>query len=95
MPFTVYSIYPPSGEVTSTEFVWAEQPHLMADTRLLQKILLHPSTFDHSVLVEEDLQIFPEATGVVVADGFSVSKRWVGQNRGRLRVRKQSVSSVT
>lgn len=53
----------------------------MADTRLLQKILLHPSTFDHSVLIEEDLQIFPEATGVVVADGFSISKCWVGQNR--------------
>ena len=52
----------------------------MADTRLLQKILLHPSTFDNSVFIEEDLQIFPEATGVVVADGFSVSKCWVGQN---------------
>lgn len=53
----------------------------MADTRLLQKILLHTSTFDHSVRIEEDLQIFPKATGVVIVDCFSVPKRCVWQNR--------------
>lgn len=49
-------------------------PHLMADARLLQQILLHTSAFDHAVPVEEDLQIFAEAAGVVVADGFGVSE---------------------
>lgn len=52
----------------------------MADTRLLQKILLHTSTFNHSVLCEEDLQIFPKATGIVIADCFSISKGCMGQN---------------
>lgn len=53
----------------------------MADTRLFQKILLHTSAFNHSILIEEDLQIFPKATGVVIADCFCISKRCVGQNR--------------
>lgn len=79
--FSVYSIYLPSGEIRRSGFVCTELLHLMADTRLLQKILLHTSTFDHSVRIEEDLQIFPKATGVVIADSFSVSKRCVWQNR--------------
>lgn len=49
--------------------------HLIADARFLQEILLHTSALDHPTLIEEDLQILPEATGVVVADGFGVSKR--------------------
>lgn len=53
----------------------------MANTRLLQEILLHASTFNHSVLAEEDLQILPKAAGVVVADRLSIPKRCVGQNR--------------
>lgn len=44
----------------------------MADARLLQQILLHTGAFDHSVPVEEDLQILAEAAGVVIADGFGV-----------------------
>lgn len=62
-------------EVMSSFVEWL--PHLMADARLLQQILLHTSAFNHSVFVEEDLQIFAEAAGVVVADGFSVSERCV------------------
>lgn len=50
----------------------------MADTRLLQKILLHTSAFNHPALIEEDLQVLAEATGVVVADCFGVSKCWRG-----------------
>lgn len=49
----------------------------MADARLLQQILLHTSAFNHAVLAEEDLQIFAEAAGVVVAHRFSVSERCV------------------
>ncbi len=53
----------------------------MADTRLLQEVLLHSSTFNDSVLVENDLQIFPKATGVVIEDCFSISKCCKGQSR--------------
>lgn len=77
----IYGIDPPLGEIRRTWSVWLELSHLMADARLLQEILLHTGTFNHSVLTEEDLQIFPKATGVVVADRFSVSERCVGQNR--------------
>lgn len=48
--------------------------HLIADARFLQEILSHAGALDHPALVEEDLQVLPEATGVVIADGFSVSK---------------------
>ena len=48
----------------------------MTDTALLQKVLLHPCPLDGPVLVEGDLQVLPEAAGVVVADGFSVPKGW-------------------
>lgn len=51
--------------------------HLIADARLFQEILFHTSALDHPALVEEDLEVLPEATGVVVADGFGVSKRYV------------------
>lgn len=53
-------------------------PHLMADARLLQQILLHTGAFDHSVPVEEDLQILAEAAGVVIADRFGVPERCAG-----------------
>lgn len=56
----------------------ARLPHLMADARLLQKILLHTGAFDHSVPVEEDLQILAEAAGVVIADRFGVPERCAG-----------------
>lgn len=46
----------------------------MTDARLLQEILLHTGALDHAVRIEEDLQIFPKAAGVVIADCFSVSK---------------------
>lgn len=59
-------------------------PHLMANTRLLQKILLHTSAFDQPLLIEEDLQIFPEATGVVIADCFGISESYVWKNRDDL-----------
>lgn len=62
-----------STQLMSLLVAWL--PHLMADARLLQQILLHTSAFDHSVPVEEDLQIFAEAAGVVVADGFGVPER--------------------
>lgn len=61
-------------------------PHLVADARLLQQILLHPSPFNHSVVAEEDLQVFAEAAGVVVADGFSVSERCVRYNMDAVHV---------
>lgn len=77
----VNSTHLPFGEVSMSGFVWTVRPHLMADTRLLQKILLHTSAFEHSVLTEEDLQIFPKATGVVVADCFCISKRCARENR--------------
>lgn len=56
----------------------ARLPHLMADARLLQQILLHTGAFDHSVPVEEDLQILAEAAGVVIADRFGVPERCAG-----------------
>lgn len=77
----VNSTHLPFGEVSMSGFVWTVRPHLMADTRLLQKILLHTSAFEHSVLTEEDLQIFPKATGVVVADCFRISKRCARESR--------------
>lgn len=53
----------------------------MADTGLLQKVLLHASAFNHSVFVEENLQIFPKATGVVITDRFGISKSCRGDQR--------------
>lgn len=81
MLLQVGSVDLPYREIRRSRFVWIELPHLMADTRLLQKILLHASTFNHSVLIEEYLQIFPKATGIVIADCFSVSKSCMAQTR--------------
>ena len=51
--------------------------HLVADTALLQQVLFHAGPLDGPVLVEGELQVLPEAAGVVVADGFSVPKGWM------------------
>lgn len=46
----------------------------MADARFLQQVLLHVSSFDHTVRIKEDLDVLPEAAGVVVPYRFSVSE---------------------
>lgn len=68
----------PSSQQVS--LLGARLPHLTADARLLQQILLHTGALDHSLPVEEDLQILAEAAGVVVADRFGVPERCAGQD---------------
>ena len=49
-------------------------PHLAADPGLLQQVLLYLGPLDGSSLVEVDVDVLPEAAGVVVADGLGVAK---------------------
>ena len=48
--------------------------YLSADPGLLQQVLLYLGSLDGSSLVEVDVDVLPEARGVVVTDGFSVPK---------------------
>lgn len=52
----------------------AAGPHLPADPGLLQKELLDPCALDHPAGVEVDVDVLPEAAGVVVVDCLGVSK---------------------
>lgn len=49
-------------------------PHLSAHAGLLQQILLDLGSFDGASLVEVDVDVLPEAAGVVVADGLCIAK---------------------
>lgn len=50
------------------------ESHLSADSGLLQKEVLNAGALDHPARVEVDVNVFPKATGVVVADGLSIAK---------------------
>ena len=47
---------------------------LVHDPRLLQQVLIHFSSLDRSILVEENVDVFPEPRRVVVPHGFCVAK---------------------
>ena len=48
---------------------------LVHDPRLLQQVLVHLRTLDHTVLVEVDVDVLSEPGGVVVTDSFGVTER--------------------
>lgn len=48
--------------------------HLSTHAGLLQQVLLYLGSFDGPSLVEVDIDILPEATGVVVTNGLGVAK---------------------
>lgn len=48
--------------------------HLADNTRLLQQVLLNPGSLYHTFLVEVDVNVLAEATGVVIADSFGIAK---------------------
>jgi len=50
--------------------------YLSAHPGLLQEVLLDAGAFDGPRLVEVDVNVLPEAAGVVVADGFGVAEGW-------------------
>ena len=47
---------------------------LVHNPRLLQQVLIHFSSLDGSILVEENVDVFPEARRVVVPHSFCVAK---------------------
>lgn len=49
-------------------------PHLPAHAGLLKQVLLDLGSFDGASLVEVDVDVLPEATGVVVTDGLCVAE---------------------
>lgn len=48
--------------------------HLPTHAGLLQQVLLDPGALDGAALVEVDVDVFPEAAGVVVPNSFGVAK---------------------
>lgn len=50
------------------------QSHLPAHSGFLQQVLLNPGALDGAALVEVDIDIFPEAAGVVIPNSFGISK---------------------
>ena len=47
---------------------------LTNNSGLLQEVLVNPGTLDSSVLVEVDVNVFPEPAGVIVPHSLSVAK---------------------
>ena len=47
---------------------------LVHNPRLLQQVLVHFGSLDRSILVEENVDVFPEAGRVVVPHSFCVAK---------------------
>ena len=47
---------------------------LVHNPRLLQQVLIHFSSLNRSILVEENVDVFPEPRRVVVPHGFCVAK---------------------
>ena len=47
---------------------------LVHDAGLLQQVLVHFGSLDRSILVEENVDVFPEPRRVVVPHGFCVAK---------------------
>lgn len=52
--------------------------YLSADSGLLQQVLLYLGSFYCSSLVKVDVDVFPEARGVVIADSFGIAKGYKG-----------------
>lgn len=50
------------------------QPHLSTNSGLLQQVLFDLGSLDGSSHVEMDVDVFPKARRVVVANGFGVAK---------------------
>lgn len=61
--------------------------HLMADARFLQQVLLHLSSFNHTVRIKDDLDVLPEAARVVVTRSFGVSKSCESHHRDEKVIR--------
>ncbi len=52
--------------------------YLWDDPGLLQQVLLHFGAFDHSVLVEMDVDVFAEPRRIVIPDCLRVAECWNG-----------------
>lgn len=65
-----------------SDFGW-RCPHLSAHAGLLQQVLLNLGSFDGASLVEVDVDVLPEAAGVVVADGLGIAKGLIGRRQIR------------
>lgn len=50
------------------------ESHLPADSRLLQKEVLNAGALDHPAGVEVDVNVLPEAAGVVIPDSLGIAK---------------------
>lgn len=49
-------------------------PHLPANPRLLQKELFYPGSFYHTTLIEVNINVFPEAAGIVISNRLGISE---------------------
>lgn len=57
------------------------RPHLSTNSGFLQQVLFDLGALDGSSHVEMDVDVFPKARRVVVANGFSVAECWKGRKR--------------
>lgn len=64
-------------------------PHLTTNSALLQQVLLDTGPFDSSTLGEVDVNVLPKSTGVIIADGFGITKGW-GEKVSFTQVRQDS-----
>lgn len=60
-------------------------PHLSTHAGLLQQVLLDLRSFDGTSLVEVNVDVLPEATGVVVPNGLGVAKGCVSKSHCEVR----------
>lgn len=51
-------------------------PHLPANPGLLKKKLFYPGSLYHTILIEVDINVFPEAAWVVISNCLGISKSW-------------------
>ncbi len=78
----------------SEQNAWHALLYLATHSGLLQQVLLDLGSLDGSSLVEVDVDVFPEAAGVVVTDGFSVPEGCWVKSSNRLNVIQRRVSEL-
>lgn len=48
--------------------------HLVDNSGLLQEILLNLGSLNGSLMIKVDVDVLPKSTGIVISDGFGISK---------------------
>lgn len=60
-------------------------PHLSTHAGLLQQVLLDLCSLDGASLVEVNVDVLPEAAGVVVPNGLGVAEGCMSETQGEAR----------